>query len=134
LVRTKTLRSGKRCVEQIPQREHREGTWVMLGFVLTAIPSLTGPECVGSLLTLDPPINLRAYDQYENWFDTNSSMRLAQSGVYKGVNDIKEYVSFAFPGSPYIASRGTFRTDSGFVSFDAETRTCVVMTKVITSL
>jgi hypothetical protein len=106
----------------------------MLGFVLTAIPSLTGPECVGSLLTLDPPINLRAYDQYENWFDTNSSMRLAQSGVYKGVNDIKEYVSFGFPGSPYIASRGTFRTDSGFVSFDAETRTCVVMTKVITSL
>jgi hypothetical protein len=106
-------------------------TWVMLGFLLTAIPSLTGPECVGSLLTLDPPINLRAYDQYENWFDTNSSMRLAQSGVYKGVNDIKEYVSFIYPGSPYIASRGTFRTDSGFVSFDAETRTCVVMTKVI---
>ena len=58
-------------------------TWVMLGFLLTAIPSLTGPECVGSLLTLDPPINLRAYDQYENWFDTNSSMRLAQSGVPK---------------------------------------------------
>ena len=101
----------------------------MFSLVITAIPSLTANECVGSAIALDPPFDLRSFDLYETWFDDNSSMTLAQAGNYKGVDDIKEYVQFAFPSSPYMATVGTFRSDSSFVSFDAEKRSCVMMTK-----
>eukprot|EP00964_Phaeocystis_antarctica_P046725 scaffold27017_cov61-Phaeocystis_antarctica.AAC.3 len=94
-----------------------------------AIPSLTANECVGSFLALDPPFSLRSYDLYETWFDDNSSMTLAQAGNYKGAHDIEEYVKFVFPSSPYIATRGTLRSDPSFLSFDPEKRSCVMMNK-----
>ena len=99
----------------------------MLSLVITAIPSLTANECVGSFLALDPPFNLRSYDLLETWFDDNSSMTLAQTGTYKGVDDIEEYVKYVFPTSPYISSVGIFRVDNSFVSFDPEKRSCVMM-------
>ena len=37
-------------------------------------------------------------------------MTLAQAGTYKGVDDIEEYVRFAYPSSPYIATVGALRT------------------------
>ena len=40
----------------------------MISLVITAIPSLTAPECVGSFLSLDPPLSLRNFDLYDNWF------------------------------------------------------------------
>ena len=101
----------------------------MLSLVITAIPSLTANECVGSFLALDPPFNPGIFDLYENWFDNNSSMTLAQAGNYKGVDDIEEYLQFAYPSSPYIAASGALRSDPSFVSFDAEKRSCVMMTK-----
>ena len=101
----------------------------MLSLVITAIPSLTANECVGSFLALDPPLNLRSYDLYENWFDDNSSMTLVQTGNYKGVDGIKEYIQWAYPSSPYITTVGRLREDSSFVSFDAEKRSCVMMIK-----
>ena len=57
-------------------------------------------------------------------------MTLAQAGNYKGVDGIKEYVQFAYPSSPYIATVGTLRSEDSFVSFDPEKRSCVVMTKI----
>ncbi len=72
----------------------------MLSLVITAIPSLTANECVGSFLALDPPLSLRSYDLYETWFDDNSSMTLAQAGYYKGAGEIEEYMRFGFPSSP----------------------------------
>ena len=101
----------------------------MLSLVITAIPSLTANECVGSYLTLDPPFNQRRFDLYETWFDDNSTVTLAQVGTYKGVDGIKEYVQFAYPSSPYIATVGRLREDSSFVSFDPEKRSCVMMSK-----
>ena len=101
----------------------------MLSLVITAIPSLTANECVGSYLALDPPFNLRSFELYGNWFDNSSSMTLAQAGNYKGVDGIKEGFQFIFPSSPYIATVGRLRSDSSFVSFDAEKRSCVVMNK-----
>ena len=86
-------------------------------------------ECVGSYLALDPPFNLRSFELYGNWFDNSSSMTLAQAGNYKGVDGIKEGFQFIFPSSPYIATVGRLRSDSSFVSFDAEKRSCVVMNK-----
>ena len=78
-----------------------------VGPIPSPSPALTIGECVGSLLTLDPPINLRNFENYDSWFDGSSSMTVAQTGTYIGVDDIKEYVRFGFPGSPYIAARGT---------------------------
>ena len=101
----------------------------MLSLVITAIPSLTANECVGSFLALDPPLSLRSYDLYETWFDDNSTVTLAQVGNYKGAGDIEEYVRFAYPSSPYIEIVGNFRSDPSFVSFDPEKRSCVVMSK-----
>ena len=102
---------------------------VMLSLVTTAIPSLTANECAGSFLAFDPPLNLRSFDLYETWFDDNSSLTLAQAGNHKGVDNIKEYVMFAYPSSPYIATFGWFRSDPSFVSFDAEKRSCVMVIK-----
>ena len=99
----------------------------MLSLVITAIPSLTANECVGSFLTLDPPFNLGRFELYGNWFDNSSSMTLAQAGTYKGAHDIEEYVKFVFPTSPYISTVGIFREDNSFVSFDPEKRSCVMM-------
>ena len=99
----------------------------MLSLVITAIPSLTANECVGSYFALDPPGNLRSFDLYETWFDDNSSMTLAQVGDFKGAGDIEEYARFAFPSSPYIATAGVFRSDFSFVSFDPEKRSCVML-------
>ena len=100
----------------------------MLSLVV-GIPSLTANECVGSFLSLEPPFNPGSFDLYENWFDNNSSMTLAQAGTYKGVDDIKEYVQFAYPSSPYIAARGALRWEPSVVSFDAEKRSCKMMVK-----
>ena len=99
----------------------------MLSLVITAIPSLTANECVGSFLALDPPFNLGSFDLYETWFDDNSSMTLAQAGNYKGAGDIEEYVRFSSPSSPYIVALGDIRSDFSFVSFDAEKRSCVTL-------
>ena len=78
-----------------------------VGPIPSPSPALTIGECVGSLLALDPPINLRNFENYDSWFDEHSSMTVAQTGTYIGVDDIKEYVRFGFPSSPYIAARGT---------------------------
>ena len=102
----------------------------MLSLVITAIPSLTANECVGSYLTLNPPFNQRSFDLYETWFDDNSSVTLAQVGTYKGVDGISEYVQFAYPSSPFLATVGWFGSEDSFVSFDPEKRSCVVMTKI----
>ena len=99
----------------------------MLSLVITAIPSLTAPECVGSFLSLDPPFNAGNFDLYDSWYDDNSTMTLAQAGNYKGAGAIEEYTRFAWPSSPYLAALGTFRSDSSVVSFDAEKRSCVMM-------
>ena len=101
----------------------------MLSLVVTAIPSLTANECFGSFLALDPRLNLPSFDLYESWFDDNSIMTLAQAGSYKGAVDIEEYVRFVFPSSPNIAALGRFRADTSFVSFDAEKRSCVMMSE-----
>ena len=101
----------------------------MLSLVITAIPSLTANECVGSFLALDPPFNVGEFELYGNWFDNSSSMALAQAGTYKGVDDIEEYARFAYTSSPYIAATGWFRSDFSFLSFDAEKRSCKMMVK-----
>ena len=99
----------------------------MLSFVVAAIPSLTPKECVSGLMNGLAAFNLRRFDLYEGWFDENSTVTLAQSDAYHGIDEIKEYTSLIFPSSPFISTNGLFRSDSSFVSVDAEKRSCVLM-------
>mmetsp|Transcript_14319 Transcript_14319/g.33761 ORF Transcript_14319/g.33761 Transcript_14319/m.33761 type:complete len:337 (-) Transcript_14319:238-1248(-) len=96
----------------------------MLCFIATAIASLSGPEC--ALGFLSTQFDLQKLDEYGTWFDGNSTMTFAQAGIYRGVEDIKEYVSFIYRG-PYISTLGILREDTSLVSFDAEKRSCVLM-------
>ena len=100
----------------------------MLSFMVTAIPSvtpLTGNECIAGLTSTG--FNLRKLDQYERWFDDKSSMTLAQTGVYKGLDAVLEYSKFIFPGSPYISTNGKLGSEFSLVSVDAEKRSCVLI-------
>ena len=54
----------------------------MLALVLTAFPSLTLPECAGGFIAAG--FNPRKYDLYDTWFDENSTVTVAQAGVYRG--------------------------------------------------
>ena len=95
----------------------------MLALVLTAFPSLTLPECAGGFIAAG--LDLRKFELYDTWFDENSTVTLVQAGVYQGVDDIKEYMKFLHPVSPYISAHGVLHAEQSFVSFDEEKRSCV---------
>ena len=90
---------------------------------ISSAPPLTGNECLAGITSSE--FNLRKLDQYERWFDDKSSMTLAQTGVYKGLDAVLEYSKFIFPGSPYISTNGNLGSEFTFVSVDAEKRSCV---------
>ena len=69
--------------------------YFMLALVLTAFPSLTLPECAGGFIAAG--LDLRKFELYDTWFDENSTVTLVQTGVYQGVDDIKEYMQFILP-------------------------------------
>lgn len=97
---------------------------------LVAASNLTALECVQSFLLLSPPFDLRSFDLYESWFDDESEMTLAQAGTYRGVDNIKEYVMFAYPTSPYIsvALQPPGSAENAIVGFDEAERVCVMST------
>ena len=74
----------------------------MLSFMVTATPSLTIPDCAADFVAAQ--LNFRNFDKYDTWFDDNSTLTLAQTGVYSGVDDILEY-SYATSGSNPRTSR-----------------------------
>ena len=95
----------------------------MLAFVVTAIPSLTAPDCIKSFV--DANLKLRDFDLFDTWFDDNSTFTLAQTSTFAGVDVIEEYMKFVLPFSPYVSTSGLLRSDASFVSFDEEKRSCV---------
>ena len=105
---------------------HRRTQSRMLSFMVAAVPSLTFmQQCAGSFLAAK--LNLGKFDLYDTWFDANSTMKLAQTGVYRGPDDILEYSKFIFPGSSYVSVNGLFRSDNSLLSFDEEKRSCTFM-------
>ena len=97
----------------------------MLSFIVAAIPSLTELECAGSFITAQ--LDLGKFDLYDTWFDDNSTMTVPQTGVYRGPDDILEYVKFIFPGSSHISTNGLLRSDNSLLSVDEEKRSCHFM-------
>ena len=97
----------------------------MLALVLTAFPSLTLPECAGGFIAAG--LDLRKFELYDTWFDENSTVTLAQAGVYQGVHDIKEYLQFIVPVSPYISANGLLHDEKSLANFDEKKRSCVFL-------
>jgi len=64
------------------------------------------------------------YSEYNKYFDEESKVTLAQTGVYKGPDAIEEYVKFADDNSPYIDATSPFFEESELSGFDADTGTC----------
>ena len=95
----------------------------MLALVLSALPSLTLPECAGGFIAAG--LDLRKFELYDTWFDENSTVTVAQAGVYRGTDDILEYLQFLFSISPYISANGLLYKEQSVLSFDEEKRSCV---------
>mmetsp|Transcript_20961 Transcript_20961/g.23230 ORF Transcript_20961/g.23230 Transcript_20961/m.23230 type:complete len:396 (-) Transcript_20961:26-1213(-) len=64
------------------------------------------------------------YSEYDRYFDEESKLTLAQTGVYKGPDAIEEYVKFVDDSSPYIDAKSRFFGESELSGFDADTGTC----------
>jgi len=62
------------------------------------------------------------FDNYAAFFDSDSVVKLAETGIYKGSEDIKEYVMFGFE-SNFLQGR-IARTDVIFKKYDEDTDTC----------
>jgi len=62
--------------------------------------------------------------QYNRYFTENTTMTLAQAGVYTGPDGIAEYVNFALDHSPYVAVWKSLASISTLKSFDTATGTC----------
>jgi len=94
----------------------------MLALVITAFPSLTASECVGGFIA--NRFDVRKFELYDTWFDENSTVTLVQTGVYQGVDDIREYFKFSLPVSPYISAYGLLHYENSIVNFDEDKRSC----------
>ena len=46
---------------------------------------------------------------------------------HQGVDDIKEYMKFLMPVSPYISAHGVLHAEQSFVNIDEEKRSCVFL-------
>ena len=59
----------------------------MLALMTTAIPSLTVEDCVNGLL--GSGFDFSRFERYDDWFDNNSSMTLAQTGTSQAETTLK---------------------------------------------
>ena len=96
----------------------------MLALLLTAFPSLslTLPECAGGFIAAG--LDLRKFELYDTWFDENSTVTVVQAGVYQGVDEIKEYMKFVLPVSPYISVNAVLHDEKSVINLDEEKRSC----------
>jgi len=104
----------------------------VMGAVTQALaqPQLSPEEsnmCLGALFSSG--FRLRDYDNYPNFFSENSSMTLAQTGTYQGIEDIKEYLQFG-EEEPYGVVRQTVETPHVryvVTSFNEQGRSCTAL-------
>lgn len=88
-------------------------------------PPLTAEECSAAFARL----RFREFDfsRYNKFYDANSTMTLAEAGVYTGPGSIEEYVRFAHTSSPYIDAFVPDTLISHLVSFDAAGGKCSII-------
>ena len=64
------------------------------------------------------------FHRYSSFFNDDSLLVLSQTGMYKGPNDIREYVEFASANGAYIKRRDTIDTVTKLKAFDPLEGTC----------
>ena len=71
--------------------------------VKVAGSNVTAAECLVGAQNL--AFDFEDFERYPIFFREESTMTLAQAGVYKGPKNIEEYTRFPYPSSPYLATR-----------------------------
>jgi len=70
------------------------------------------------------------FDAYRSYFDENSIMVLAQTGEYKGVEEIEEYVKFTDGKfNPFLVTQTTIDEENTYLGYDRETDQCEFLAK-----
>lgn len=67
------------------------------------------------------------YYRYDTFFDDESTLTLAQAGIYRGPEGIEEYVRFAHESSPYVENHDILYSQTFLKSFDRENDRCKFM-------
>ena len=81
-------------------------------------PSYVPEQCDGFIQLQYDILN---FDRYDEYYNEQTTLTLAQTGTYQGPDKIEEYVRFATISSPYVAEKYNYNmtnTMSGFDSID----------------
>jgi len=87
-------------------------------------PSYTPEQCDGFIQL---QVDILNYDRYDEYFNEESTMTLAQSGTYQGPDQIEEYVRFADTSSPYINERYNYNMTYDISGFDPIDGVCTFL-------
>ena len=71
----------------------------LAAFAAASEPDPAEQECLMSLLTLDPPLDVSQPQHYGNWFDDESHLTLSQAGTYIVIT---EYMYIGLSNSPFV--------------------------------
>lgn len=100
-----------------------------LSFATSDNKTITATDCALAFGRLE--LSLFNFDRYEDFFAPTSTMTLAEAGVFTGPDNIREYVQFAHPTSPYIETVTIERSAIHPVGFDAIARTCTFVSATV---
>jgi len=98
-------------------------TFVSSNIITTEQVAYSREQC-GGLIALE--FDIFKYSDYNKYFDEDSTVTLAQAGVYQGPAAIEEYVRFTDTSSPFIDTKvPIFQSNPPeLTGFDPETGTC----------
>lgn len=77
--------------------------------------------------------NNREFERYGEFFDSSSTITLAEAGTFKGADSIEEYVRFATKDSPFFLQDPVENIEFQFAGFDAQKETCRFLLGAIVS-
>lgn len=88
-------------------------------------PPLTPQQCAAAFARLR--FHEFDFSRYNQFYERNSTITLAEAGVYTGPESIEEYVRFAHTSSPYIDAFAPNTFISHVVSVDRAAGRCAIM-------
>lgn len=72
------------------------------------------------------------FSKISYFFDSSSSVTLAEGGTYQGVDNIFEYIKFATPARPFILTENRIETRIQPLGFDTTTQSCTFLLAIPT--
>ena len=96
----------------------------MLSLIKTSAAQYTIEQC-GGIKALE--FELTNFEKYPVYFDENTTMTLAQTGVYKGPEELEEYVRFIDLSGPYMKTMKELNVTYADLIFDSDTGSCTYL-------